>query len=199
MKNKKSLRIAVVLFVMVFAVGAAFAATNGMLAFGGTVRINTATVTPGELRLEMVETRVNHRNAQDYLTATSQIVYTSEGLQTLSFDLEIFDTSRLPANQGTPLLTIDVQIRNTGDVPARIINYRPTDEMMDEIFGRLFTFSGRGSTVGTIVEPGEEISLTLNLMKSGAQSDNQFFDAISEISESMTLTYAMRLNYEKAQ
>jgi len=51
--KQKRLKLAVLVFALTFIVGTAFAATNGMLAFGGTVRINNVGVVE-EARLEFI-------------------------------------------------------------------------------------------------------------------------------------------------
>ena len=126
-----SLRIAVLVFALTFAVGAAFAATNGMLAFGGTVRINSAVGNPDPVvSLEFVSTNASvSPNFREHMTAASQIVTDADGNQMLNFDINILDLEAVLPQPGatgivTPAMT-SFGVRNTGDVPVRLIRFIP--------------------------------------------------------------------------
>jgi len=138
MRNKKGLKIAVLVFALAFTVGAAFAATNGMLAFGGTVRINSAAVNPNPvMRLEFVSTSasVPHVASQPYMTATSEIVVDESGKQALSFNLDITDGSVIPTGPlARTLLRVDFTVANTGDVPVNLVNFERTTPVGPNVF-----------------------------------------------------------------
>ena len=200
MKSKKSLKIAILLFIMTFAIGAAFAATNGLLAFGGTVRINTATVNPSGLRVEIVDV-TSRVNFPDYFALSVETVENAEGRQTIAFDLEIFDTSKipnpvdLPQNAGITFANMVLYIQNTGDVPARLD--LPTNVLPEGAeFGieTIFTFSRNGSGLfRPTLAPGETVNLLMWL------STGERIDYLRAISENKTFTYTATIYYEQAQ
>jgi len=124
MKTKKNLKLAVVLFAMIFTVGAAFAANKGMLAFGGTVSISSAG-TIDEARLEFTRARVDigafmrhhippcmcppdletpdpyciqcypHPTPHDYFVGNAQIIEES-GRQKIVYDINILNINAFP-------------------------------------------------------------------------------------------------------
>ena len=123
--KRKSLKMAILLFAMVFLVGAAFAATNGVLTFGGTVRINNSGVTPPpEMGIEFVSVANPSvfPGVRDYLNATAAIVVNEDGVRTLNFDIDIEEINRIPRSGigSTNTVIINFAIANTGNVPTRL-------------------------------------------------------------------------------
>ena len=123
MKARKNLKIAVLLFAMVFAVGAAFAVTNGMLAFGGTVRINTSPVTVEPLvELSFVDVSVMRNETMDAVREVNvELVNDGNGRQTMHFDIDVFDFTNLP--HAGVIAGINFAIENHSDVPVRFLSY----------------------------------------------------------------------------
>lgn len=132
-----SLRIAVLVFALTFAVGAAFAATNGMLAFGGTVRINSAGGNPDPImRLDFLGTSTFVTPAyREYIEANAEVVIDANGNQVLTFDVNIlnFDGLTFPTPGQTPPplfnstnpVRVTFGLQNTGDVPVRVGRFIP--------------------------------------------------------------------------
>jgi len=112
--NKSSLKVVSLLFALTFVVGAAFAATNGTLVFGGTVRINNVSVVQ-EARLEFASTRIMCVGR-----ATSEIVEDS-GRQFLAFEtvIDFCPTRAWP----TVMSQVDFEIRNTGNSPVEFFGF----------------------------------------------------------------------------
>jgi len=162
MKSKKTLRIAVLVFALTFAVGAAFAATNGMLAFGGTVRINSAVVNPDPvMQLDFIgASAIITPDFRPYITASSEIITGSDGhRQMLTFDINVLDLQALMPTPGVPSTTIPARIsfgiRNTGEVPTRIRQVIPQQQGPLPLHLSVFT--------GRVLEPDQIISGTVNL------------------------------------
>ena len=174
--SKRSLKISILLFAMAFIVGAAFAATNGVLTFGGTVRINNAgTTPPPEMGIEFVNVANPTVNPiiQNYLNATASIVLTEDGTQTLNFDINIDDLSRIPTG-GASLARINFTIANTGNVPVRLqqitnnsadrLSAIPFQVMLDQhgtVFGTAFLNNPRH--IGRVLQPGQTLGGFINL------------------------------------
>jgi len=136
MKTKKNLKLAIVLFAMIFTVGAAFAATNGMLAFGGTVRINSVG-TVARANLEFTHALIGLSNAdsshQSRFDAEARIVE-ENGRQKIAFDVNVLDLEDLlrPVHlhgwTGTqpmiaelwPTIFVDFEFTNVGITPIKI-------------------------------------------------------------------------------
>ena len=165
MKTKKNLKLVVLLFVMTFTVGAAFAATNGMLAFGGTVRINSV-VSADEARLEIISVS-NAPWDESIVTVESAIVNTG-GRQRLRFDAVIHDFERFYYGHiDDPTYFVNFTVENTGNVPVRIIGNFDMDVSDHPLViaslnngGRhLLLSSGRVPTYAAelfgIIEPGQ--------------------------------------------
>jgi len=157
MKTKKNLKLAIVLFAMIFAVGAAFAATNGMLAFGGTVRINsTSTVNEAMLEFDSwtrifayPQIRIHHcpwlgtpecqcslgpppPNAFNYFEGSARIIE-ENGRQKLAFDIDILDIEALLGlwPWGIPedeILGFSFSFQNTGSVPVRLFDFEYSND-----------------------------------------------------------------------
>jgi len=123
----KKLKLAILLFALIFIVGAAFAATNGVLVFGGTVRINSATTVPGDMRLEFVSVGTYLEPPNEKLNLTYEIISTEEGRKFLSFDIH-FSVSDMSswvlAGSRSPIW---VEIKNTGAVPVRFLGFDFTE------------------------------------------------------------------------
>jgi len=116
--SKNYLRFAVMLFATTLLVGAVFAATNGVLVFGGTVRINNAIVAE-EVMLEFANLSYVSWD-ESVLRATGSIADTNNVRnQRLQFDIEIRDIARFSSQVQTPVL--EFEIRNTGNVPVRFL------------------------------------------------------------------------------
>jgi len=116
--QRKRLKLGVLLFATMFLVGAAFAATNGMLVFGGTVRINNL-IQVEAMRLEFVDLTAVPWD-QSILEVSGNLV-NEEGFGTkrLNFDVEVFDILALQNQIQTPVLEFTIQ--NTGTVPVRFL------------------------------------------------------------------------------
>jgi len=130
MRNKKGLKLAILLFAMAFAVGTAFAATNGMLVFGGTVRINSSTVVADDIELSFASVairhcHISHLSTQHVLRTNAAIVIDENGRQTLDFDIEFFDGNNISPPVHS-LARMDFVIENTGSAPARLLQVTQT-------------------------------------------------------------------------
>jgi len=159
MMNKKRLRLATLLFAMTFLVGAAFAATNGALVFGGTVRINSVGIVE-EARLEFVSTRIMCVGQ-----ATSSIVEDS-GRQFLTFEtvLNYYPNAAWP----TVMSQVEFEIQNTGNVPVELFDFEyllEGGQMFDiTVFGtaansiNLLIPTTQPRTVSMTIAPGEVVS-----------------------------------------
>jgi len=111
MKNGKiRTKVAVLLFAMIFVVGTAFAATAGMLTFGGTVRINSVESTYARLEFDNVE--MTWVFEDDWAS-----VWASFNADIMRFGIDIYDTDRF-ANE-VSLTDIPFSFQNTGNVPVR--------------------------------------------------------------------------------
>ena len=110
--NQKKLKLAVLVFALTFVMGTAFAATNGMLAFGGTVRINSVN-TSETARLEFMSASI----LCSFGNATSAIVVGEGGIQHLTYETVI---DFCPTFDWPDVMSqVDFSIRNTGSVPVR--------------------------------------------------------------------------------
>ena len=109
--GKKRLKVAVLMFAMLFVVGTAFAATNGMLVFGGTVRINNAGST--NARLEFSHADMSWKTVEDWGSMWAGCA----GLGTMQFGLTVENTTQF-LNDAS-FTTIPFSFRNTGNVPVR--------------------------------------------------------------------------------
>jgi len=112
--KQKRLKLAILLFAMTFIVGTAFAATNGMLAFGGTVRINN--VTPvGDARLEFINSSIRCLGP----AYTEIVVIDGRQHLTYSTTIDFCRTFAFP----TVMSQVDFEIQNTGDVPVELLQF----------------------------------------------------------------------------
>ena len=107
----KKIKLASLLFALIFCVGTAFAATNGILIFGGTVRINNASVERAQL--EFISTSIRC----SFGVASSEIVV-QNGVQNLTYEtvIDFCPTFYWPA----VLSQVDFRVQNTGTVPIRL-------------------------------------------------------------------------------
>ncbi|MCL2420926.1 MAG: hypothetical protein FWD03_03635 [Defluviitaleaceae bacterium] len=119
--GKKGLKLAALLFALVFAAGTAFAATNGVLAFGGTVRINSV-ATIVDARLEFVNLSASPWD-ESVLSVTNSISNSNDGISRLQFDVEIRDPVRFLEIVNTQVSTpaFGFTVQNTGNVPVRFL------------------------------------------------------------------------------
>ena len=113
--KQKRVKLAVLLFALTFVVGTAFAATNGMLAFGGTVRINNVATVEGA---QLIFTSTNIRCF--FGEASSEIVVI-DGRQHLTYEttIDFCPTVSWPA----VMSQVDFEIRNTGNVPVEFLRF----------------------------------------------------------------------------
>jgi len=119
MTNKK-LKLITLLFALTFLAGAAFAATNGVLVFGGTVRINSVD-TPQEMRLEFISTEVIIHPDAPYVSLTSSIIEVG-GQQRLAYDVSIEFPDDLPDRDPRHAFSvIEFHVKNTGNVPVEFL------------------------------------------------------------------------------
>jgi len=134
--NKK-LKLAVLLFALTFVAGAAFAATNDMLVFGGTVRINSATSVPTDMRMEFIRVNASPSciciSQQSCMSLDYELI-TEGGRKFILFDfVPGISDERMPSPPpppGNPMMpepiptcvyTISFTIQNTGTVPIRFL------------------------------------------------------------------------------
>jgi len=201
--SKKSIKLAVLLFAMIFVVGAAFAATNGMLTFGGTVRIANTTVTPVNASLEFTQSYSNFDHLSHVLGISSTIHMSNYQdtwrRDTLNFEFDVRDPvafmhyAQAIYNNGT----VRFQFRNTGDVPVRLLGMEGTD--FDLYLLRLLNFTtsewfmhGDYSWQNSVIHPGEAWAGSFSLCPSVVEY-NMFNDyEVSFVSN-------FRLLYEVAQ
>ena len=119
MRNgRKRIKLAVLLFAMIFAVGAAFAATNGVLTFGGTVRI--AGMSPQDVRLEF-----NHADSHRYFygVETWATIYDNSGMghnNALRYGIHLHDPAIFL--EGWYIPHVGFTFVNTGSVPVRLVD-----------------------------------------------------------------------------
>jgi len=191
MKNKKSLKIAVLVFALTFAVGAAFAATSGMLAFGGTVRINSTTVGPDPvLSVEFVsaEARVNPPSlSPSVLEASAEVVVNADGRQTLSFDLNFPDGLRVPTT-GTPVF-IEFTLENTGDTAALITGIQQTGGPGFNVLGQTYDF---------ILEPGQRTDRVMSLSATDLRQYLGTYTNTTPSTPNIFVNISFNLNYMPA-
>jgi len=123
--NKKSIKLAVLLFAMVFTVGAAFAATNGVLTFGGTVRIRGMEPEPVLMRVEF--THVDAHSHHDWHVGEiwayifDNTVNTGMGhYNALRYNIDIHEPALFL--QGWNFPPIYFEFENTGTVPVRLLD-----------------------------------------------------------------------------
>jgi len=166
--NKK-LKLALLLFALTFIVGTAFAATNGVLAFGGTVRINSATTIPTDMRMDFIFAEAT--NSCIHSTQCTNIrhyeIITENDRTFISFDLVVeekcgsnFHRERLTASRCTGIEFTYV-IENTGNVPVRSLEVNRIDEGS---FYLGLSLSRQTPGVGThpwadpVIRPGERMT-----------------------------------------
>ena len=178
MKGRRNLKIAVLLFVMVFAVGVAFAATNGMLAFGGTVRINS--IADSEvLRLEFTDLSAVpwDESILDVSVQFANLLHPGAidtGYKRLWLNVEVFDVIELSNQIQAPV--VEFTIKNTGTVPARFIDI--DDDVQEHTYAQIELSSDNGQVqfwrlltqrdaelIG-VIEPGQSIEGRIRLSDS---------------------------------
>ena len=117
--GKKRIKLAVVLFAMIFVVGAAFAATNGMLAFGGVVRINAV---DRVARLEFTFAEPLWHQHWGVFTALAEVGdhFGTGSVNVLRFYFEVEDRDRFLNEVGG--IAVHFNFKNTGDVPVRLVD-----------------------------------------------------------------------------
>jgi len=156
--KQKRLKLAVLLFALTFVTGAAFAATNGMLAFGGTVRILSVGVVE-EARLEFVSANMSVA----FGPGSAEIVVI-DGIQHLTYEMTIdfCPTASWP----TVLNQVDFEIQNTGNVPVEFLQFNYdialgqhvfvilTDNYGQHLHADMPTVAGHPQSGSMIIEPG---------------------------------------------
>jgi len=160
--KQKRLRLAVLLFALTFVMGAAFAATNGMLAFGGTVRINNVGVVE-EARLEFINPNLSIAFGQG-----SADIVVIDGIQHLTYEMTI---DFCPTFDWPDVMSqVDFEIQNTGNVPVEFLqlNYDTSlSQVIDVILwdgqGQFLsavipTLLDHPQTGSIIIEPGSVVS-----------------------------------------
>jgi len=190
MKNRRNLKIATLLFALTFVVGTAFAATNGMLAFGGTVRINSAAVTPDPIvRLEMTYTSVWVSSIfADSFRGSSEIILDENGHQTLSFDIELLDPTiiyRPGLGNLVPGAQLNLHLRNTGDVPVIITEFENNSHW------------GIGSIDSPLIRPGVVLEPGQFIQGSISVNSNRLMQLYRETGE-LSFNSNFVLLYEQA-
>jgi len=120
MRNKKSLKLALLAFVIIFITGTAFAATNGILTFGGTVRINSV-VQPAHARLEASNTIWGAGPGVRVSLAESHHAQSSLGF---NVNIDVYDFRVTEADISfRDMVNIQQTITNVGTAPARLTSF----------------------------------------------------------------------------
>ena len=186
--NKKRLKLACLLFALTFLVGAAFAATNGALVFGGTVRINNV-ATVQEARLEFISVNTHQAPGR-----TASIIE-ENGRKRLNFEIvRNWPPSPSPGGADVPPPPISFEIENTGSVAVELSNF---DIIEGEPFYTITLFRRRadgvhvGVALPLTIAPGEVLSGTLDYWI----SPNYFPEEFDEL----VFTASMALNYHQAR
>ncbi|MCL2422272.1 MAG: hypothetical protein FWD03_10480, partial [Defluviitaleaceae bacterium] len=145
-KNKRRLKLVTLLFVLSLLSSSAFAATNGMLTFGGTVRINHVAVIADEMRLEFINTSTRWVSSGDAeVRVSSDIADTAR--QGIIFDIQFINVT--PGDFDTRA-EVYFQFENTGTVPVRLLDF---DEAVN---GPQLDFQLQGGFgIGSVVAPGQ--------------------------------------------
>ena len=128
------LKLITLLFALTFVVGAAFAATNGVLVFGGTVRINSTTA-PTNMRMDFIFAEATNGciHNEQCMNIRHYEIITENGSSFISFDLSVdrrcgWDfRERLTPPRCTGIEFVYV-IENTGNVPVRSLEVNRVDE-----------------------------------------------------------------------
>jgi type 1 fimbria pilin len=177
-KNKRRLRLATTLFLLLLLTSTAFAATSGMLTFGGTVRINHMSVVPDELRLEFISTSVREIGAgETRVTAFSEI---ASGRQAISFDVHFADVT---PDAFDARAEVYFQFQNTGTVPVRLLDFDMTAN------GPQLNFQLQGGMgVGSVIAPGQVVD---GFVVASLGDFLDFGDA--------SFSYSFALSYEQGQ
>jgi len=186
--KQKRLKIAILVFALTFVVGAAFAATNGVLAFGGTVRINNVAITD-YARLEVVVSEGGRvaENASARLIASE-----GETPGSLWIDFEITDP--VAFRNGGWQLGLTAPMVNTGNAPAVIHSVAISEGPHPRI--SLFN-RGTGESIaledaiGTVVYPGDASALFVNVEVFGPD----FFELLDLIDFEDVYTYNFALQF----
>jgi len=200
--SKKGLKLTCLLFAMTFLAGAAFAATNGTLVFGGTVRINNV-LNPQVARLEFVS--VETWNAPG---RTAEIVEVN-GRKLLDFEIAANWPPRTPgySEPTAPPPPIFFEIQNTGTVPVELTGFNVAEgrpffditifrQRADGGVNEQFAFSPWNQMQNdqlVVIAPGEVLIGTIDYWATAFQSE---FPA--EFDE-LVFTASVALNYQYAR
>jgi len=223
MKKKTSLKIAVLVFALTFAVGVAFAATNGMLVFGGTVRINSAAVSSDDVRLEFIAVNISLSQYSFPLVEGSSRIVEGSNRQKIEFDINFLDLETLMRTGSVgrySLLGHDIQVnfvfQNTGTVPVRIIGFdHDIDAPPVSLVVRTGLFDVAGNALGQSVihlperhelVPPSSLPTPIGGIVLPGQSVHghltywtTLFRDYAGLEDDSTFTYWLALNYEQAE
>ena len=199
MTNKR-LKLVTLLFALTFLVGAAFAATNGVLVFGGTVRVNSVDM-PQEARLEFIS--AGGPAVVHFGSLTYEIVEDA-GRQLLNFDMVVnWPISAPPYPHMPGEISIGFEVKNTGNVPIELVGFdivegRPfyTIWLQQIIENRLNLFyfpDSQTPNQNMTIAPGEVIIGALHPWP-------RYFSAeIPDEFNELTFTASVALNYRQAR
>jgi len=159
MGSKKYLQFAVLLFATTLLVGTVFAITNGVMVFGGTVRINSVPIIPDPImRLEMTYTSAwVSTNFSETIRGNSEIVLDENGRQTLVFNIEILDSATVYYQWGA---AIELHLENTGDLSVVITEFESDSNISHWGVGSIDSPLIRP---GLVLQPDEVIHGTLTI------------------------------------
>lgn len=149
LKSRRRLRFVATLFVLSLFTSTAFAATTGMLTFGGTVRINHLSISADELQLDFIHTSVSEISSGFTRVSAHSYITTYGDRQLISFDVHFEDAYNDPYSLYARA-EVYFQFQNTGTVPARLLDFEMSNS------GPFVNFQINGGVgTGSIISPGE--------------------------------------------
>ena len=156
----KKLKIAALVFALTFIVGAAFAATNGVLAFGGTVRINSAAA--ADMRMDIIYTSIEGGciHNEPCSSFTYEII-TENGRTFISFDYAVEKKCGSGVLRLTPPrcreITFTYAVENTGTASVRYLGAIQNSDGTFPIRHSLRRISEGSLRDNPIIRPGQRL------------------------------------------
>ena len=187
--NKKRLKLACLLFALTFLVGAAFAATNGALVFGGTVRINNV-LTVQEARLEFISVNIYSGH-----TGRRATIIEENGRKRLNFEVVKNWPPQLSSENDTETLLppISFEIENTGSVAVELSNFDITE---GEPFFHITLFRRNADGGGVVALP---LTIAPGAVLRGTIAYGIRPNDFPEEFDELVFTASMALNYHQAR
>ena len=150
-KNRQRLRFVAMLFILSLFTSTAFAATTGMLTFGGTVRITHLNISADELQMDFVHTSVREVSSGYTRVMANTYITVEGGRQLVSFDVHFEDASNDPYSLHARA-EVYFQFQNTGTVPTRLLDFDMSSG------GPFVDFQIQGGLgVGSVIAPGQTV------------------------------------------